>query len=93
MLTSSTSARRRARFVRELPGFSGSASLYHMDPPHDGHDHVVVSAAVIHFVGPETAVIPAREDGSVIDATRLLGSSVGTLAHADALSVAGYRME
>ena len=81
----------RATWLRDLPDHTGQAALYRLDPPLDGHDHVIVSSAVVLLVGPETVVFPADAEGRVLYAKRLLGSSQGTLSHTDALSLAGYR--
>ncbi|MGG5810883.1 hypothetical protein [Falsiroseomonas sp. CW058] len=82
-----------ATHVADVPGYRGSASLYRLAPPLEGHEHVVVSAAVVLFVGPETVVVPADTSGCVLHATRLPGSTEGTLSHADALFMAGYRIQ
>jgi len=94
--------RKIATFVRDLSGFTGSAKLYHVSPPieqkdWDGeveavHSHVVVSATVALFSGPETYIFPANEDGQVVDWGELDGSFQGDLDHEAALRGAGYEI-
>ncbi len=74
-----------------LPGFSGEASLYALDEPLDGHSHVVVSATLAPFSGPETYIFGADDKGEITEWGELDGSYRG-LSHATALQRAGYEL-
>lgn len=87
--------------IRRLDGWRGDARLYRLDPPmvedrsrqgEDSrtHHHVIVSAVVAYYTGPETYIFPAMSDGSPVDFGELDGSMRGTLDHAEALRNAGY---
>jgi hypothetical protein len=86
-----------AIFVRSLD-WTGDARLYRLGDPigcgWDGEagttDHVVVSAVVVLFSGPETYIFPATSEGKVISWGELEGSFRGGLDHAVALMGAGY---
>ena len=85
-----------------LPGATGVAHLYRLDPPieqtdWDGnveatHEYVRVSATSVMFSGPETYIFPADETGDVIDWGELDGSYGGGLDHEEALRGAGYEV-
>ena len=93
---------KRATLLRaRLPQFHGMAALYQLDPPLQGHTHVVVSAlqAPQHdrvsggtTMHAETYVFGSDADGSVTAATELPGSTAGTLDHRTALLGAGYEV-
>jgi len=74
----------------DLAGFQGSANLYQVDPPLDGHEYVVVSAAMVPFSGPETYIFPASKEGIIYNFGELEGSYRGGLDHEIALKNAGY---
>ena len=86
-----------ATFLRDL---TGTAKLYKLDTPveygwnepHGTTDHVVVSAAVVAFSGPETYIFPASEAGYILDWGELSGSYRGGLDHQAALAGAGYEV-
>ena len=73
-----------------LEGFTGHAALYELDEEIDYGDgktkHVVVSATVAMFGGPETYIFPANEDGEIVDYGELPGSYKGGLDHETALA-------
>jgi hypothetical protein len=87
---------------RNLPGATGVAHLYRLDPPvadtawggnpNDTFEFVRVSATVVPGSGPETYIFPADETGAVIDWGELPGSYRGGLDHAEALRGAGYEV-
>ena len=81
-----------AKHIKDLEGFTGRAALYELSEPLDGHKHVVVSAAVAMFSGPETYIFPADDTGKVKEWGELDGSMKGTLDHEDALTSAGYSL-
>jgi hypothetical protein len=97
-----TETKGKATLVRgPLDGFNGDARLYRCDPPMAGaydYDtdtnepttHVIVSAAVVPYSGPETYIFPATEDGKIASWGELPGSYRGGLDHAEALKRAGY---
>jgi hypothetical protein len=89
--------RKVAREVRRLDGFAGDARLFELVPRMSDangakHRHVVVSAAVAAFSGPETYIFPADASGKVSDWGELEGSYRGGLDHAEALFGAGYEV-
>lgn len=85
-----------------LPAFHGVAHLYRLDPPLNGHEHVVVSALEAPRHDPkrggtamhaETFIFAANEHGVLdYDMAELPGSTVGTLDHREALLGAGYEV-
>lgn len=81
-----------AVLIRSLGGFANDARLYRMEPPLEGHEYVVVSAADVMFTGPETYIFPASKDGRVIDWGEMDGSYRGGLSHEEALRGAGYEI-
>jgi hypothetical protein len=81
-----------ATFVKNLTGWDGDARLYKCEPPLDGHDHVIVSAVVALFSGPETYIFPSNAQGEPKDYGELTGSFRGALDHAEALRGAGYEV-
>lgn len=82
---------REARLIRALPGLSRDAALYHVTPPLEGHEFIVVTKAVRVFGGMETLVVPSDADGNVT-VSRLAGTSAGSLEHSEALLRAGCRL-
>lgn len=93
---------------KNLPGATGTAHLYRLDPPieqkgWDGnveatHEFVRVSATIVPdysglgYGGPETYIFPADETGEVIDWGEMDGSYRGGLDHEEALRGAGYEV-
>ena len=82
-----------------LPQFHGTAALYRLDPPLQGHAHVVVSALEAPHHDPEaggtsmhaeTYIYGADAGGVLTEPTALPGSTIGTLDHREALLAAGY---
>ncbi len=81
----------KATLIKDnLPDFQGHAALYRMNPPHEGNEFVIASAANALYSGPETYLFPADADGRVIGWSELEGSYRGGLSHARALGRAGY---
>lgn len=92
----------KARYITTLKGMRGDAQVFELDPPmHDENDasvtHVVVSAVIASFSGPETYIFPAEltDDGEwqVAGWGELEGSYRGGLSHTQALENAGYEVE
>ena len=94
-----------AKFVRQIEGWQGDARLYRLSDPmawekwtsDDGvskneANHVIVSAVVALYSGPETYIFPADSDGNCLDFGELTGSFRGSLDHAAALEDAGYEV-
>lgn len=84
-----------ATMIKQLHGWTGDARVYALSEPMGGddgalHTHVVVSATVAMFSGPETYIFPSDSDGNISSWGELPGSTRGTLEHADALEGAGY---
>ena len=95
------SAKTATIVARNLPGYTGRASLYRVSEPvpygapvngsmQRYTSHVVVSATSV--VGPETYIFPADPMGQVLDWGELPGSQRGTLSHRVALQAAGYEV-
>ena len=76
-----------------LRNFTGHAALYRMEPPLDGREFVIASAANALYSGPETYLFPADADGRVIDWNEIEGSYRGGLSHAKAFASVGYSVE
>ncbi len=76
--------------IKDIKGWRGAASLYKCEPPLDGHEYVIASAANVPFSGPETYLFPATAEGEAENMTELSGSMKGTLSHAEAFEDAGY---
>lgn len=76
----------------------GHARLYRMIPPlpdSDGkaYEYIIVSAAEIPGVGPETYIFPARAAASEpVSYSEMSGSQRGTLSHEQVLKDLGYRI-
>lgn len=83
-----------ARFIKDIEGWRGDARLYHVEPPLDGYDYVIVSAVPSWFdtMRPETYIFPANENGEEINMSELSGSFKGDMDHARALRGAGYEV-
>lgn len=86
-----------ARKLRDLAGFTGTATLYELTPPLKGdgkaYRYVAVSATVALFSGPETYIFGANKSGEVTQWMELPGSYRGGLDHAEALRNAGYEVQ
>lgn len=82
-----------AKFIKVLPNFSGTAHLFRMKPPLEGHEYVVGSAVVAPYTGPETYLFPSDETGKVTDWGELDASQRGTLDIEGVLGAAGYEVE
>lgn len=93
-----------ATFLRKLDDFKGDARLYQLSEL-VGYDldweteeyaaqtnHVIVSAVIALYSGPETYIFPANEEGKVLDWGELDGSFRGSLDHEQALRDAGYEI-
>lgn len=71
----------------------GHAGLYRLDPPLEGHTYVVVSAVVaVAYIGAETYIFGADENGEVTNWGALDGSIRGESCHTTALRNAGYEI-
>ena len=95
-----------AMFMAKMRGgFSGDAKLYKLSEPvsyelydaDGGHttvetSHVIVSAVIAPFTGPETYIFPADESGAVLNWAELDGSYRGGLSHETALRYAGFEV-
>lgn len=86
-----------ATFIKKLKGFTGDARLYRVDPPmkdedNNDTDHVVVSATVAPFSGPETYIFASGGNGEIASWLELEGSFQGALDHEGALAGAGYKL-
>lgn len=89
-----------ATYIGVCHNMQSDARHYHLDPPLDGHQDVVVSAVVVNpgnpwidffgQYGAETYIFPANEVGEVTDWGELEGSFHGDLDHIRALENAGY---
>jgi hypothetical protein len=80
--------------VRDLADWNAPgqrASLYRMDPPHEGASHVIVSA-INDAYAHETYIFASGEDAKVSNWTEMFGSAKGTTSHEDALRGAGYEV-
>lgn len=77
---------------RRTSGVGASWRLYHLSEPLDGHAHVIVSANVVMFSGPETYIFGADSNGEIVDWCELEGSFKGSLDHVAALNNAGYEV-
>jgi hypothetical protein len=86
-----------AKKIKSLDGWKGDAALYELSKPvrsrGRSYTHVIVSAVVAPFTGPETYIFPATPDGEVANYGELPGSGRGFLDHAKALRDAGYTLE
>jgi hypothetical protein len=86
--------------VRDIPGWTGRARLYRLDPPladYDGRtwEYVIVSATDVPFSGPETYIFPSDGPDAKVqpaDWGEMPGSFKGALDHAAALRLAGYEV-
>lgn len=92
----------RAKFVGNLGNPWRDARLYRVSPPvtfinREDHEetteYVIVSAAMVPMVGPETYIFPADEAGQVLSWSQLDGSFRGGLDHERALRNAGYSVK
>jgi len=82
---------KKAIFCKDVSEkFSGDAELYRMDPPLNGYEYVVSSAAMAMFTGPETYLFGADENGEVLDWMELDGSIRGVYDPEGAIETAGY---
>lgn len=59
--------------------------VYRLDPPHKGHEYVLVSAVAIPLVGTETVVFVCDADGKIDDECTTLVTVKNMLSHAGAL--------
>ena len=86
-----------AKLIKTLTGFTGVAKLYKVSPAIEGYSgekykHVIVSATVAMFSGPETYIFGATEEGEIADWSELPGSIRGSFSHEEALNEAGYQI-
>jgi len=80
-----------ATLVRDnLPRFHGHAALFRLDPPLEGAEYVIVSAANVAFSGPETYIFPGGENGMPTSWGELDGSRRGSFTHDEVLEDLGY---
>ena len=69
----------------------GSRELWRLDPPHEGHTHVVTSAVMGLNGIPELLIFGADPKGRILSGRDLEGSCRGTLDHRMALRATGYQ--
>lgn len=91
-----------AHKIKKLNDFRGEAELFRMEPPHEGHEYVVVSAVkpkptgmpeidnIPGLLDPETYIFGADAAGVVVDWSDLPGSFRGAMDIPQALRNAGY---
>jgi len=93
-----------ATWKKTLPGWTGDAAIYHLDPPFewtdlddDGEtvinkstDYVLISATFA-MVGPETIMVEADEDGPVFGDVDANGQPVGLKALAKLVGQMDHR--
>jgi hypothetical protein len=77
---------------RRISGVGAAWRLYALSEPLDGHSHVIVSANIVPYSGPETYIFGASTDGEIDDWCELDGSFRGGMDHEKALSNAGYEV-
>lgn len=93
----------KAIFIKALTNMRSAARLYRVEPPAvvgGGYndepvkttDHIVVSAVIAPYTGPETYIFAADEHGNITDWGEMDGSQRGTLDHEDVLRAAGYEV-
>ena len=81
----------KAKFIKDLNGFTGTAKLWELNPPFKKRiKFVVTSATLVPFSGPETYVFQSDENGEVKKWTELSGSYRGGLDHGIAIRGLGY---
>ena len=81
-----------ATHIRDLSNFTGQAALYRMEPPHEEHEFVIVSAVSHPIIGVETYIFAADSSGAVTGWSELPGSFKGAMDHDRALNGAGYEV-
>ena len=86
----------KAKFIKSL-AWRGRAEVYRVDPPIDGHDHVVISQVEVPgpFGGWETFIFGSDAEGVVPSMLDLPGSRRGdeNLTPAALLRELGYTIE
>jgi hypothetical protein len=94
-----------AHKIKKLGSFRGEAELFRMEPPHEGHEYVVVSAIkpkptgmpeidnIPGLLDPETYIFGAHSDGVVAEWCELPGSFEGAMDIPQALRNAGYEVK
>ena len=93
-----------AHKIKKLDSFRGEAELFRMEPPHEGHEYVVVSAVkpkptgmpeidnIPGLLDPEKYIFGADAAGVVVDWSDLPGSFRGAMDIPQALRNAGYEV-
>jgi hypothetical protein len=93
-----------AHKITKLKDFRGEAELFRMEPPHEGHEYVAVSAIkpkptgmpeidnIPGLLDPETYIFGADAEGVVVDWSDLPGSFKGAMDIPQALRNAGYEV-
>lgn len=88
--------KKTAKFLRDIPGFTGDARAYELSEPLEGASFVIVSATVAMFSGSETYIFPATRESLECNEPsgwlELEGSYRGGLSHERALENAGYEV-
>lgn len=87
-----------AKRIKRIEGWKSDAWLYELSEPivdydEGKHSHVIVSAVVAMYSGPETYIFPATADGEIVSWGELDGSFRGALDHNQALENAGYSVQ
>ena len=78
--------------LRELHDFRGTAFLYQLSEPHEGHSFIASSAVDAVYSGPETYLFGCDAEGVVQDWRELDGSFRGSLDCDRAVRNAGYEI-
>ena len=91
-----------ATFVKVLSGWKGYAQLFRLSTltdygedldtgaPTGRTDYVIVSAAVVPILGPQTHIFAANAEGECLDWNPIKGSFTGALDHTRAIREAGW---
>jgi hypothetical protein len=80
-----------ATLVRNISSSVSRQALYHLEPPLEGYEYVVVSA-VNNDSAAETFIFGSNKEGVIVGYTALKGSESNPVSHARALLNAGYRL-
>jgi len=78
---------RKAQFIKDLSGFTGTAKLWRIFDDGDKVHYIISSATKVWFEDsrPETYLFPSDASGNVTDWLELPGSEKDTLDHAAAV--------
>jgi len=83
----------QATHLRDISDtIKGTAHLWRLDPPHDGHD-IIVTSAVVTPSGPEIYAFGSDMTGDISSWLELSMSQRGILDHERILVDAGYAVD